>query len=130
MSLQHSFVESPDMLNLYNGNAVCGEQGIAFIRLPDYFTALNKDYTYQLTPIGEFAPLRVVEEVHTCLQTQDAGVPKPVIEFPCFIVGGGYEGLRFSWMVTGIRKDTYAEENRIQVEVDKKRPFLIYKSRK
>ena len=36
-----------------------------------------------------------------------------------FKIGGGNEGLKVSWQITGIRHDPYAEQNRIQVEVEK-----------
>ena len=101
--LQHSFVESPDMLNIYNGNAVADTHGTATVRLPDWFMALNRDFRYSLTPIGEFAPLFVRSEV------ADGR----------FSIGGANPGQRVSWQVTGIRQDAWAEANRIQVELDK-----------
>jgi len=45
--LYHSFLESPDMMNVYNGNAVTNETGEAEIVLPDYFEALKRDFRYQ-----------------------------------------------------------------------------------
>jgi hypothetical protein len=101
--LQHSFVESPDMMNVYNGVVTLGKNGRAEIRLPAYFQALNRDYRYQLTAIGQFAPLYVAKE----------------IENNRFTIGGGKPGTRVSWQVTGIRKDDYANQNRIKVEVNK-----------
>src|SRR5262249_35543573 len=47
--LYHSFVESPDMMNVYNGNVVTDASGDAFVEMPEYFEALNKDFRYQLT---------------------------------------------------------------------------------
>src|SRR5262249_49947693 len=61
--LYHSFVESPDMMNLYNGNAVLDANGEATITLPDWFEALNRDFRYQLTCIGGFAPVYVAQEI-------------------------------------------------------------------
>lgn len=58
--LYHSFVESPDMMNVYNGNATTDAEGNATITLPDYFEALNMDYRYQLMPIGQFAQAIIV----------------------------------------------------------------------
>src|SRR5262249_23269056 len=52
--LSHSFVESPDMMNVYNGNATTDRRGIAAITMPEYFEALNRDFRYQLTVIGQF----------------------------------------------------------------------------
>ena len=48
----HSFVESPDMMNIYNGNAILDESGEAWAELPEWFEALNRDFRYQLTCIG------------------------------------------------------------------------------
>ncbi len=49
--LQHSFVESPDMMNVYNGNIRTDANGEATVMLP-LFEALNRDFRYQLTVIG------------------------------------------------------------------------------
>jgi hypothetical protein len=103
-TLSHSFVESPDMMNVYNGNVTLGADGTATVKLPAYFEALNKDFRYQLTPIGAPGPnLYVAEE----------------IEGNRFQIAGGAAGMRVSWQVTGIRNDPYAQKHRIQVEEDK-----------
>jgi hypothetical protein len=47
-TLSHSFVESPDMMNIYNGNVVTDRHGRAAVELPPYFEALNGDCRYQL----------------------------------------------------------------------------------
>ncbi len=102
--LMHSFVESPDMMNIYNGIVRLDEQGGATVALPDWFKALNKDFRYQLTPIGAAAPnLHIAEEVADNR----------------FSIAGGKPGLKVSWELTGIRQDAWANVNRIPVEVDK-----------
>ena len=101
--LYHSFVESPDMMNIYNGNAVLDSKGEATVVLPEWFEALNKDFRYQLTAIGGFAPVYVASEISR----------------NSFRIGGGKPGLKVSWQVTGIRKDPYAELHRIPVEENK-----------
>ncbi len=101
--LYHSFVESPDMKNIYDGIAVLDNNGEAVVKLPDYFEALNQDFRYQLTCIGGFAPVYIAQEV---ANNQ-------------FKIAGGKPGMKVSWMVTGIRHDAYAEKNRIPVEVMK-----------
>jgi len=102
--LYHSFVESPDMMNIYNGNVVLDEAGEAWVELPDWFGALNKDFRYQLTPIGAPGPnLYVAEEIYNNR----------------FKISGGNPGMKVSWQVTGVRQDAYAKANRIQVEEDK-----------
>jgi hypothetical protein len=101
--LNHSFVESPDMKNVYDGIATLDERGEAVVELPNYLDAVNKDFRYQLTCVGGFAPVYVAEE----------------ISGNRFKIAGGEPGIKVSWLVTGIRKDPVAELNRIQVEVDK-----------
>jgi hypothetical protein len=99
--LVHSFVESPDMMNIYNGLAVLDGKGEAWVSLPDWFQALNADFRYQLTAIGKAAPnLHVATEV-----TKSR-----------FRIAGGPPRGRVSWQVTGIRHDAYAEAHRIVVE--------------
>ncbi len=105
-TLSHSFVESPDMMNVYNGNAVLDKNGQAWVELPDWFEALNKDYRYQLTCIGGFAPVYIAAEIANNR----------------FQIGGGKPGLKVSWQVTGIRRDPYAEAYRIAVEQKKSQP--------
>lgn len=102
--LRHSFVESPDMMNVYNGNAVLDDLGEARVELPDYFEALNRDFRYQLTAIGEPAP--------------DLHVAEPVRD-NAFRIAGGVAGMTVSWQVTGIRQDAFAVANPIVVEEDK-----------
>lgn len=101
--LRHSFVESPDMKNIYDGVVVLDDKGEAIVQLPDYFAALNESYRYQLTSIGGYAPIYVKEEIKNNK----------------FVISGGYQNLKVSWMVTGIRKDAYALKNRIVVEEEK-----------
>ena len=101
--LYHSFVESPDMKNIYDGVVTLDANGQAEITLPDWFGALNKDFRYQLTCIGGYAPVYILKEVSNNM----------------FSIGGGTPGLKISWQLTGIRKDPYAEKNRVKVEEDK-----------
>ena len=53
--LNHSFVESPEMKNIYDGVVVLDASGERWVELPEWFEALNKNYRYQLTCIGGFA---------------------------------------------------------------------------
>src|ERR687897_3774034 len=61
--LSHSFVESPDMKNIYDGVVRCDGDGRAVVRMPDYFEALNRDFCYQLTCLGGHAAVHVAEEI-------------------------------------------------------------------
>jgi predicted lipoprotein with Yx(FWY)xxD motif len=101
--LYHSFVESPDMMNIYNGNVTLDAKGEAVVELPDWFGALNKDFRYQLTCIGGFAPVYIADE----------------ISGNRFRIAGGKPGIKVSWQVTGIRQDVYANAHRLPVEVEK-----------
>jgi hypothetical protein len=103
-TLSHSFVESPDMMNIYNGLATLDALGEAIIELPAWFEALNRDYRYQLTSIGAPAPnLHVAEKVVNGR----------------FRISGGPRHGEVSWQVTGIRHDAWAEAHRIPVEEEK-----------
>jgi len=102
--LSHSFVESPDMMNIYNGNATLDAQGEAWVTLPEWFQPLNRDFRYQLTALGKPSPsLYVADE----------------ISGNRFRIAGGAPNGRVSWQVTGIRQDAFANAHRVQVEEQK-----------
>jgi len=103
--LSHSFVESPDMMNIYNGNVVTDDHGLAVVELPAWFEALNRDFRYQLTVIGggTWARARVARE----------------IDGNAFVIETDVPHIRVSWQVTGIRHDPFAEVHRVPVEEDK-----------
>ncbi|MCC7434923.1 MAG: hypothetical protein IT363_09585 [Methanoregulaceae archaeon] len=105
--LTHSFVESPDMKNIYDGTVVTDAQGVAMVEMPEWFDALNKDFRYQLTVIGQFAQAIVAKE----------------IENNIFVIRTDKPNVKVSWQVTGIRKDPYAEKNRLEVETYKPKEF-------
>jgi trimeric autotransporter adhesin len=101
--LYHSFVESPDMMNIYNGNVTTDASGTAIVTMPAWFEALNTDFRYQLTVIGQFAQAIVASEIAN----------------GSFTIKTSKSGVKVSWQVTGIRQDAWANAHRIQVEVDK-----------
>ena len=101
--LSHSFVESPDMMNIYNGNVTLDRRGRAVVTLPSYFEALNREFRYQLTALGAPANLYVAEK----------------IKGNTFRIAGGKPDMEVSWQVTGVRQDAYAEKHRIPVEEEK-----------
>jgi hypothetical protein len=99
--LYHSFVESPDMMNIYNGTVRLDRVGRAVVGLPDWFEALNRDYRYQLTPVGGPAP-----NLHIAAKVGGGQ----------WAITGGAAGQEVSWQVTGIRQDAWANAHRIPVE--------------
>jgi len=101
--LYHSFVESPDMKNVYDGVVTLDVKGEATVSLPDWFEALNRDFRYQLTAMGSFSPVYVKSKLHN----------------GAFSIGGGTPGQEISWQLTGIRQDAWANANRIPVEEEK-----------
>ncbi len=101
--LYHSFVESPDMMNVYNGNVGTNRSGLATVILPDYFEALNRDFRYQLTVIGQFAEAIVARKIGNNR----------------FVIRTSKPNVEVSWQVTGIRHDAYANAHPIEVEVEK-----------
>jgi hypothetical protein len=102
--LHHSFVESPDMMNVYNDNVTLDDDGEAWVELPAWFQALNQDFRYQLTAIGAPGPnLYIAQEVSDNR----------------FRIAGGEPAMTVSWQVTGIRHDPYAQANRVPVEETK-----------
>jgi len=101
--LYHSFVESPDMMNIYNGNVVTDGSGTAIVTMAAWFEALNTDFRYQLTTIGQPAQAWIASEITNGSFTIKTSKP----------------GVKVSWQVTGIRQDAWANAHRIQVEVDK-----------
>ena len=102
--LSHSFVESPDMMNMYNGVITLDNQGNATVQLPDYFEVLNREFRYQLTAMGAPMPnLYISSEVSSNE----------------FAIAGGVAHAKVSWEITGIRQDPSAIEHPIIVEEDK-----------
>lgn len=104
--LIHSFVESPDMMNVYNGNIVTDANGIATVTLPSYFEAENKDFKYQLTVIDNSADFVM------------AKVSKKVSN-NTFEIKTNKANVEVSWQVTGVRQDAWANANRVLDVVEK-----------
>jgi len=106
--LQHSFVESPEMRTAYFGQTQTINKKVTII-LPEWFQALNgtdkTEYNYQLTPIGKQADCWISKEI-----TDNE------FEISCDV------DCKVSWMVTAIRHDVWAQNNRLFVEIDKAEP--------
>src|ERR1700728_510746 len=101
--LSHSAVVSADMKTMYDGTVTTDASGQAVVELPEWFEALNRDFRYQLTVIGQFAQAIVATKIanHQFAIKTD----KPNVEV--------------SWQVTGIPHGAWAISKRTAVEVDK-----------
>jgi hypothetical protein len=104
--LRHANIESNEILNFYRGTAIFGADGKASIQLPAYYDAINKNASYQLTPVGAAMPNLFVEKE---------------IEHGIFVIAGGVPGKKVSWNVTAERNDPYLQQNpdRRENEIDK-----------
>ena len=101
------------MKNIYDGTVTTDSEGNAEVTLPDWFEAVNQDFRYQLTVIGQFAQAIVATKIANHRFT--IKTDKPSVEV--------------SWQVTGVRHDAFAQANRLVVEVDKptaERGFYLY----
>jgi hypothetical protein len=101
--LMHACVESNEMLDVYSGTAVADSNGRSTVVMPSYFEALNKNFRYQLTCTGGFAPVYIDRKL-----TNNQ-----------FTIAGADPGMEVSWQVTGTRHDAYAEAHPLVVEKDK-----------
>lgn len=104
MYLNHSFVESPERKNVYDGLVQLDGDGGAIVELPTWFEALNQHFRYQLTSIGAPAP-----NLHVAELIRDSR----------FRIAGGAPGQSVCWQVTGVRADAWAKGNRLEVEPEK-----------
>ncbi|MEO0101989.1 MAG: hypothetical protein ABIK84_06260, partial [candidate division WOR-3 bacterium] len=89
--LNHYFIEGPEMRNIYEGSVILDANGRAEVRLPDYFSTLNRNPHIQLTGVGTYE-IYVAEE----------------IKGNAFVIGGK-PGIKVYWQVTGERTDVSAE---------------------
>lgn len=106
--LRHFSMESDEVLNVYRGTIVFDANGEAVVTLPSYFSDINRNVSYQLTPVGAYMPLYVKEKVNANNQ---------------FIVSGGIAGKEVSWVVYAERNDLYMQKNPDQRKTEiEKRP--------
>lgn len=104
--LRHFSIESDEVLNVYRGTIAFDQNGEAVVTLPDYFSDINRNVSYQLTPIGAYMPLFVKEKVKE----------------NTFVIGGGQAGKEVSWSIYAERNDLYMQKNPQQraVEIEKR----------
>jgi hypothetical protein len=101
--LYHSTIESSEMVNIYSGNVITDDLGIANVQLPAWFKSLNGDLRYQLTVVGRKAQAWISQEF-------DGGK---------FQIASDATHVKISWQVTGVRQDAYAKAHPLVVEKEK-----------
>jgi len=102
--LNHSFVESADMKNIYDGIVMLDGHGEAVVELPRWFEALNHNFRYQLTALGASAPNLYIAEK---------------IAHDRFKIAGGNADMEVCWQVTGSRLDAWAQAHAMAVDEEK-----------
>ncbi len=104
--LVYSFVEAPERLNIFRGSVITDANGFAEIKLPDYFSAANKNATIHLTVEKAFAQAVVWENIDPATNT--------------FIIKTSEPNVKVNWMVLAERNDPWARKNPLIVEQEKK----------
>jgi hypothetical protein len=97
--LRHFSIESDQMLNIYSGVVQLDKKGTAWVQLPEWFEALNTNFTYQLTCIGGYANVFIDKE----------------IKENKFKIAGGKKNMKVSWNVSGVRHDKQSQEHMLPV---------------
>jgi len=93
--LKHFSIESDEVLNVYRGNVILDANGQATVTLPAYFSAININFSYNLTAVGSSEPnLYVKDEVNGNQ----------------FSVAGGKPGAKVSWTLFAERNDLYMQK--------------------
>ena len=106
MYLIHNSIESNKRINIYSGNITTDTEGYATVVLPEYMSALNTDFKYQLTIIDKsFARAVIWEPMDTATNT--------------FVIRTDTPNIQVSWQLTGTRQDKWAQDNPLDVEVPK-----------
>lgn len=106
--LLHYCAESPEPLNVYSGNVTTDANGEAWIQLPPYFDAINKDFRYGLTVVDDgdstsFVQVKVAREIRNNR----------------FKIRTSVGATRVSWEVKGTRNDPWMRQHGTPVEVEK-----------
>lgn len=104
--LLHYSAEGPDVLNVYTGNIRTDARGYATVKLPAYFSEINKDPRYTLTVVDaseDFVLAKVSQEI---ADNQ-------------FVVRTNKPLVKVSWRVEAIRNDRWTRAHGAPVEEEK-----------
>lgn len=110
--LNHSSIESDEMMNLYRGITKTDDDGYATVEVPNWFSALNENIQYQLTVVDEgdsddFVMAKVVQK----------------LENNKFRIRTNVPNVEVNWMLTGVRIDKSARFRPVVVEEEKPEQF-------
>lgn len=100
--LYHSFVESPESKDIYDGLATLDINGEAHVALPQYFDALNGEVRYQFSALDQPMP-------NLYLKQEEKN--------NAFVIAGGVPGGTISWQLSGVRHDAYILKYPVKNEV-------------
>jgi hypothetical protein len=106
--LNHFCIEAPEPYNLYRGTVTLDADGEAWVQLPDYFEAINRDASYHLTPIGAAMP-----NLHVAVEIQGNR----------FKIAGGAPFKKVSWEVKAVRNDPWVQQYGYQTEQEKPKEY-------
>ena len=101
--LNHAAIESSEVLDIYSGNITTDQNGDAIIGLPEWFEAVNQDFRYQLTVVGQFAQAIVANK----------------IQGNRFMIKTNAPNVEVSWQVTGVRSDAVMKKYTFKAEEEK-----------
>lgn len=103
--LRHFALESNEVLNVYRGNVILDVNGEAIVTLPNYFEAINTNFSYNLTSIGSKSEVFIKEEIQNNK----------------FKIAGGLPNQKISWQVYAERNDAYLQQfpEKRAVEINK-----------
>jgi hypothetical protein len=102
--LNHYCAEGPEPYNFYRGTVVLDAKGEAWVQLPDYFGAINRDPSYHLTPVGAPMP-----NLHVAVKVQNNR----------FKIAGGAPGKEVSWRIEAVRNDPWVQRYGYQTVQEK-----------
>ena len=93
--LKHYSIESDQVLLQYRGIETFNANGEVVAQLPEYYSAININASYQLTAVGAAMP--------------DLYIKRKVDETNTFVIAGGVPGKEVSWLVISERNDPYMQ---------------------
>lgn len=106
--LYHYSAEGPEPQNFYNGNVLTDGEGCAWVELPSYFSAINRNFRYTLTVVDDSDDTEFVM----------AKVAKK-IQGNRFKIRTSKARVQVSWRVDADRNDRWVQAHGAPVEVEK-----------